>query len=90
MVPTVGATLRRRPIARQTVQAGAHRRSVDSLAEAAVVGNRGHRAHAAGAVAEAAAVGAVAAPAAEAGAVEVEEVSVVEDEDKSRSTGTER
>jgi hypothetical protein len=54
------------------------------------VGNRDPLAHAAGAVAEAAVAGEVAALAAEAGAVEVEEVSVVEDADKSRSTGTER
>ena len=50
------------------------------------VGNRDPQAHAAGEVAEAAEAGAVAALAAEAGAVEVEEVSVVADEDKSRST----
>ena len=76
-------------MAGETVEAeGDQQRSVDSQAEAVAVGNRGHRAHAAGAVAVVAEAGAVAAPAVEAGAVV--EVSVAEDEGRSRSTGTER
>lgn len=62
----------------QVEVAEGQQRSVDSLAELEVVGNRGRRAHAAGPVAEAAEAGAVAASMAGVSAV-------VEDEDSART-----
>ena len=85
---TAGATLRPPATTATPVEAVRDQRhSADSGAEAVAAGNRAPQAHAVGAVVVAAEAGEVAAPVVEAGAVV--EVSVVEDEDKSRSTGTE-